>query len=90
MMVQNDAEMKGFVMHQKDTESEKFWKWKNLEIFLSVDGHVPIPKNVYKEKKDTPQGKWWCKMMLRWRALQCTKRISNQKSFENGKISKFF
>ena len=40
MMVQNDAEMKGFVMHQKDIESEKFWKWKNLEIFLSVDGHV--------------------------------------------------
>ena len=40
MMVQNDAEMKGFVMHQKNIESEKFWKWKNLEIFLSVFGHV--------------------------------------------------
>ena len=40
MIVQNDAEMKGFAMHQKNIESDKFWKWKNLEIFLSVDGHV--------------------------------------------------
>ena len=56
--MQNDAEMIGLTMHQEYIESDKFWKWKNLEIFLSVDGHVPIPKNVYKEKKDTPQGKW--------------------------------
>ena len=56
--MQNDAEMIGLTMHQEYIESDKFWKWKNLEIFLSVDGHVPIPKNVYKQKKDTPQCKW--------------------------------
>ena len=38
--MQNDAEMIGIAMHQKDIESDKFWKWKNLEIFLSVVGHV--------------------------------------------------
>jgi hypothetical protein len=47
MIVQNDAEMKGFVMNQNDIESEKFWKWKNLEIFLSVDGHVTYSQKYF-------------------------------------------